>query len=383
MRVTERQQVDALVAAIRDLRGNIFDRTEQISSGKRVNRPSDDPVAAERINQFRNVLRTTERRLTTVNEGIGRLNLSDSVLDRAGNSIQRAKELAVRMRNDTNTVVERHNAALEVQQIIEGLAGIANTQLNGRFIFSGSATQTTPFIPGTVTSAASTNNSGRATIAASVVSPPALQPDAYQVRFTTNTDFEVVNLTTAQTVVPSTPYSSPTTVSFEGVSVTISDGTGPPLAGDQFFVRVGYDYQGDSASVEVEIGDGQTVGTNLSGDQVFSGPTVNVFENLQDFQQALLSNDVTGIDTAIGQLDQSLSQITDARANMGARVNRLDTVKDSLDLLTVNTQELRSQYEDADFAKVASELTSLQVTLEASLSTLTRQFDTSLLNFLR
>ena len=387
MRVTDRQQVDALLSAIRDLRGNVFDRTEQISSGKRVNRPSDDPIAAERITQFRNVLRTTERRLATVNEGIGRLNLSDSVLDRAGNTVQRATELAIRMRNDTNTEVERFNAAQEVQQLLEGLAGIANTQLNGRFIFAGSATQTTPYEPGTVTSAAHTGNAGGATIAASVQPIPATQqPDAYQIQFNSPpSDFTVVNLTTGQpvTVTPNTTYSSNSTFSFDGVDVVIADGPPPPSAGDKFIVRVGYAYQGDGASVEVEIGDGQTVGTNVAGSQVFDGPTVDIFQTLQNFHQALLSNDTAGIETAIGAFDQSLSQITDARASLGARVNRLDTVKESLDLLSVNTQELRSQFEDADLAKVASELTSLQVTLEASLATLTRQFETSLLNFLR
>ena len=97
----------------------------------------------------------------------------------------------------------------------------------------------------------------------------------------------------------------------------------------------------------------------------------------------LLTNDLAGIETAIGQLDQALPQVTDARASIGARVNRLDTIKDTLDLLSVNTQELRSTVEDADFAKVASELASLQVTLEASMLTLTRQFETSLLNFIR
>ena len=160
MRITQQQQVDALVTAIRDLRSSVFDRTEQIASGKRVNRPSDDPAAAERINQFRNVLRTTERRLSSVNEGIGRLNLSDSALDTAGNTIQRAKELSIQMRNDTNSAVERRNTAQEVQQLIQGLAGVANTQLNGRFIFAGSQTQSEPFVLGSVAGSASTDNTG-------------------------------------------------------------------------------------------------------------------------------------------------------------------------------------------------------------------------------
>jgi flagellar hook-associated protein 3 FlgL len=133
----------------------------------------------------------------------------------------------------------------------------------------------------------------------------------------------------------------------------------------------------------VEIGDGRTVETNVTGNQVFSGPSVDLFQYLQDFHQALVINDVQGIQAAIGQFDQSLSQVLDARANIGARVNRLDTIKDGLDLLSVNTQTLRSNFEDADFAQVATELATLQNTLEASMSVLSRQFETNLLKFLR
>ena len=383
MRVTERQQVDALVTAIGNLRSGLATRSEQIASGKRVNRPSDDPASAERISQFRNILRTTERRLQSVNEGAGRLDLSESVLDQAGKSFQRASELAIAMRNDTNTDVERRNAALEVQQLILGLAGIANTQLNGRFIFAGNETQTEPYVLGTVTSSALTSNTGGATVVASVGTPAALQPDGYQIQFTSPTQFDIVNLTTNQTLSTGNVYTSGATFSFDGVDVTISNGGGPPAAGDQFYVRVGYTYQGDGAVIDVEIGDGQTVRSNVPGDQVFSGPTTNLFENLQDFHQALVTNDANGIETAIAQFNQSLEQVNNARASIGANVNRLDTIRDSLELVSVNTQALRSNFEDADFAKVASDLASLQVTLEASMATLTRQFETSLLNFIR
>ncbi|HNP59392.1 MAG TPA: flagellin [Nitrospirales bacterium] len=383
MRVTDRQQVDALLRAIQRIQGNIGDRNEQVSSGKRVNRPSDNPAASERINQFRNVLRTTEQRLTTVNEGVGRLNLSDSVLGTAGSTVQRAIELALNMASDTNTPVERRNAALEVQQIILGLAGIANTQLNGRFVFAGSQTQSEPFVPGSATGSASINNGGSANIAVSVVTASALQPDAYQIQFTSSTQFDVLNLTTNQTVSSGNTYSSGAVFSFEGLDATITDGGGPPAAGDQFFVRVGYTYQGDGAGIEVEIGDGRTVETNVPGNQIFSGPTVDLFQDLQDFHQALVTNDGKGIQAAIGQLNQSHSQVTDARATIGARVNRLDTVKDGLELLSVNTQTLRSNFEDADIAQVASDLATLQNTLEASMSTLARQFQTSLLNFIK
>ena len=259
MRVTERQQVDALITAIGNLRSGLSAKSEQISSGKRVNRPSDDPLAAERISQFRNILRTTERRLQTVNEGVGRLNLSDSVLEQAGNTFQRAKELAVQMRNDTNTVVERRNTAQEVQQLILGLASIGNTQLNGRFVFAGNETHTEPFVPGTVTGLPSTTNSGSATIAVAVTTPSALNPDGYEIQFTSPTQFDILNLSTNQIVSAGNPYTSGAAFSFDGVTATISNGGTPPATGDQFFVRVGYVYQGDNAVIDLEIGDGQTV----------------------------------------------------------------------------------------------------------------------------
>lgn len=383
MRVTERQQVEALLTNIRRLRGNIFERNEQIASGKRVNRPSDDPPAVERISQFRNVLHTTERRRLNVSEGIGRLNFADSTLETAGLTMQRAKELAIQMRNDTNSAAERANAAKEVQQLILGMVGLANSQLNGRFIFAGSQTQTEPFVLGSATASAHTGNSGGATIAATVASSSALQPDLYRIQFTSATQFDVVNATTNQTLSSANAYSSGSTFSFDGLDITVTDGGSPPQNGDQFFVRVGYAYQGDSEGIPLEVGDGRTVDSNVTGDQVFSGPASDLFQNLQDFHQALVTNDVNALEAAIGTFDSALSQVVDARADLGAKVNRLDTIQEGLDLLTLNTQTLRSEYEDADFAKVASELATLQTTLEASMATLTRQFETNLLNFLR
>lgn len=383
MRVTERQQVEALVTNIRDLRGQIMKRHEQIASGKRVNRPSDDPQAIERISQFQNVLQTTEQRRLTVSEGIGRLNLSDSTLETAGYTMQRAKELAIQMNNDTLSATERSNAAKEVQQLILGMAGIANTQLNGRFVFAGSQTQTEPYVLGTVTGTAQAGNTGGAGITAVVGTSSALQPDLYRIEFTSPGEFNVFNLTTNQSILTGQAYTSGDTFSVDGVDITIADGGGGPAGGDQFLVRVGYVYQGDAETVNLEIGDGRTVSSNSPGSQIFSGPKTDLFQDLQDLHEALLTNDMGAIGASIGSFDRALSQITDARADLGARVNRLDAIADSLDLLEVNIQTLRSRYEDADFAKVASELATLEMNLEASLATLMRQFETGLLKFLR
>ncbi|GJL62210.1 MAG: flagellar hook-associated protein FlgL [Nitrospirales bacterium] len=375
MRVTDRQQTQALLTAVQNIRQGIFDRQEQISSGKRVNRPSDDPAAAERISQFKNTLQTTDRRLFSVNEGIGRLSVSESTFATVGNAIQRGRELAIQARNDTNSDVERANIGKEVNQLFQSLSGLANTQLNGRSIFAGHETQVDPYVLGSVNTSLGANNAGSGTVSGVVSTAAALEPHLYEIQYN-GTNFDVLNLTTGETEVSG--GGSP--LAFDGLTVTMG---GVPSAGDVFYARSGYTYQGDSNDVAVEIGDGKTVSSNVAGNRVFSGPTVDLFTVFQDFHQALATNDVDGIETAIATLDTALSQVNNARADVGARVNRLDTVKESLSLVHLTIDSLRSDYEDADFAKVATELSSLQVNLQASLSVLTRQFETSLLNFLR
>jgi len=388
MRITDRQQTDLLLAAVKGFRRDIFVRNEQISSGKRVNRPSDDPQAFERITQFRNLLQTTSRRISSVEEGQTRLTLSENVLNSAGNLLIRAKELAVALRNDTNSANDRTNAAKEVNQLFQGFVEVANTRLAGHSLFAGFKTQADAFaLPttsgGSIPASPGPNNTGGATVSASVATPASLKPDLYEVKFTSSTQFDVVDLTTNQTLSTGNGFTSGTAFTFDGLSVTISNGTGPPNTGDVFHVRPGFSYKGDSNSIAVEVGDQKRVNTTIPGDQVFSGPTVNILTTLQDLHQALATNDGAGIEASIGKLDTALTQMNNARADLGSRVNRLDTIKESLNLLTVNTEGLRSSFEDTDIAKVAGELASLQTDLQASMAVLTKQFDTSLLKFLR
>ena len=383
MRITDRHQVESLLLAVQGLRQDIFDRQEQITSGKRVNRPSDDPAAAQRIGQFRNVIQTTDKRLFAVEEGQTRLNLTDGTLNEVGNTLLRAKELAIQMRNDTFSAVERANVAKEVNQLLQGVVGLANTQFNGQYLFAGFETQTAPYALDSATSSVGSSNTGDATVTASVNTPASLKPDLYEIRFTSSTEFDITDLTTGEVLSTGNAYTSGAVISFDGLDVTVTNGTGPPQSGDVFYARSDYGYQGDSNSLAVEIGDGTTVETGLPGDEVFSSSSINIITALQDFHQALVTNDTDGIGTAIAQLDTAITQVTNARADLGARVNRLDTVKEGLELLNLSTETLRSDFEDADLAKVASELTTLQINLEASFATLTRQFDTTLLNFLR
>jgi len=227
------------------------------------------------------------------------------------------------------------------------------------------------------------HNSSDATISASVSTASALQPNVYEIRFTSTSAFDVVNATNNQVLSTGNAYTSGANIVFGGITSVITDGTVSPQAGDVFRVRPNYTYQGDTGSIAIEYEDGKTVATNIVGSQVFSGPDVDLFDTLQDLEQALVTNTPSDLGAIITNLTTGLDQLTDARADLGSKVNRLDRLAEGLDLLNLTTQDQRSEIEDTDFAEASAQLATLETNLTASLLTLNRQFDISLLNFLR
>lgn len=473
MRVTNQQQIDLLLGNVQSIQEDLIRVREALASGRKVNRPSDEPIAYEQIMKFRNVINNIDKRSLAVHEGATRLNLSESSVGTAESIIQRAKEIALQQRNATSSSAERQAIAKEVHQLLLSFLDTANTKVNERYLFSGFETQTATYALSTSVSAsgrspsisANDDNTGTtsstvavqtassltgneykitfsdsttydvtnittgatvlssqtytsgsnidfdglrvvltdnpsgplggdefqitahnpsdATISASVSTASALQPNVYEIRFTSSSAFDIVNLTDNQVLSTGNAYTSGANIVFAGVTAVITDGTVSPQSGDLYRVRPNYSYQGDTGSIAVEYEDGKTVATNIVGSQVFSGPDVDLFDTLQDLEQALLTNTPSDLSTIITNFSNGLDQLTDARADLGSKVNRLDRLAASLDLLEVTTQDQRSEIEDTDFAEASAQLATLETNLTASLLTLNRQFEISLLNFLR
>lgn len=473
LRITNQQQIDLLNGNVQRIQRDLFRVREALASGKKVNRPSDEPIAFEQIMKFRNVLNNIEKRSLAVSEAASRLNLSESAVGTAETIIQRAKEIALQQRNDTSSAAERQAIAKEVHQLLLSFVDAANTKINERYLFSGFETQTAAFALSSSVSASgrspsisanddntgttsatvsiqtagsltgnkyaitfsdsttfdvknlttgatvlssqtytsganidfdglrvvltnnpsgplggdefqiTPHNASDATITASVSTASALQPNVYEIRFTSATAFDIVNLTDNQVLSTGNSYTSGANIVFAGITAVITDGTVTPQAGDLFRVRPNYSYQGDTGSIAVEYEDGKTIASNVVGSQVFSGPDVDLLNALQNLEQALLTNTPSDLSTVIGNFTTGLDQLTDARADIGSKVNRLDRLAEGLDLLAVTTQDERSTIEDTDYAEASSQLAMLETNLQASLLTLSRQFDISLLNFLR
>jgi flagellar hook-associated protein 3 FlgL len=142
-------------------------------------------------------------------------------------------------------------------------------------------------------------------------------------------------------------------------------------------------YQGNSESQSIAVGPNQTTQIVLPGDQVFTGGTTNIFDDLSNLLNALESNNKAGIEVGIGTLDQATAQISLAQGQIGAIANRLDTAHGTSQVVSEALQHVLSDQTSTDLATALTELQLQETAYQATSQTFTRLFDSSLLKFLR
>ncbi len=122
-------------------------RTNQVvSSGKRINRASDDPVGQVTVLGLRSSLANIEQLGRNIVMGRSWLNMAESAMTQTQEILSDAKALAVQMANATQGPAQRESAAQEVEGYIEQVLSAANTDVDGRYLFAGTKTDTGPFV---------------------------------------------------------------------------------------------------------------------------------------------------------------------------------------------------------------------------------------------
>jgi flagellar hook-associated protein 3 FlgL len=137
-------------------------------------------------------------------------------------------------------------------------------------------------------------------------------------------------------------------------------------------------YQGDQGAVIARIGPASTMQINVSGDTVFQ-PALTALMQLQTD----LNSGQPVQATTITQIGAALQNLLQARAQVGARANRLDDAKTSQQALVTSNQALLSQLEDVDMPSAITELTKRQTTYQATLAVTAKVMQTSLIDYLR
>lgn len=118
----------------------------QIYTGKKIRRPSEDPVIAMRGIGYRTELEEVKQYQRNVSNVWSWMDHADDALDKATKVMQRLEYLAIQAKNDTLSQSERHSILEEVKQLEQHLITIANTSVNGRYIFNGTDTNHAPVV---------------------------------------------------------------------------------------------------------------------------------------------------------------------------------------------------------------------------------------------
>ena len=134
--------------ALTDVQRGLFRYSQlqqEIATGRRINRPSDDPAAALRILPLRNDLRDLEQLSDNVSLARETLDTSTASLEDASSLMQRVRELTTQAANGTLSDSDRQSIGAEVQQLLSQLVGIGNSRRGDRFLFGGTANGDAPF----------------------------------------------------------------------------------------------------------------------------------------------------------------------------------------------------------------------------------------------
>lgn len=138
-------------------------------------------------------------------------------------------------------------------------------------------------------------------------------------------------------------------------------------------------YQGNSVQVVREVSPGVTVPVTADPTSTFNP----VFKALNDVLTGLSTNSTPAIQTSITSLDTALDAVNTTRASVGARVNRLDALKQRQDNVSVNLTSLLSNVKDVDMATAISNFSTAQTVYQASLKAAAQSMQTSLLDYLK
>ena len=322
MRVTQSMLSNNMLRNLNSSYNNMSKLQEQINSGKKITRPSDDPVVAIKGMQYRTDLGKIEQFTRNLDEAHSWLDTTDEALDQAGTMLHRVKELVVQASNDTNNTDDRQKIETEMAQIREQFRDIANSKVGDKYIFSGTNTSQ-PLFKSTAPLPATLDVDGKIVVEDETMQGPGVREER-QIEL------------------------------YEGIKLGINSSNGKDIF----------------AQIDQLMG---TVSHVLNTQKVPTVAGVNepVAEPTHDDIQSLLS-----------QVELQLSNVLTERANIGAKQNRAELLGNRLSTQEVNVTKQMSNNEDTDYAKAITEMTTAEAIHQASLSVGSKIIKQTLVDFL-
>lgn len=399
MRISTKQIYTQGIEAFQNQQAKLARLQQQISSGVKLNKPSDDPAAASRVLELEQDVSVNLQYQANINLAEQRLGQQDAVMDTYAELLNRVRELAIQGNNGPLDPVSRNAIAIELDERLSELYSLANTtDANGDYLFGGYQNGNRPFTPAftgsidhvsfngdggsrsiqisrvrqmeidvpgkeifmQIPSAAGLReipavaNAGSGVIApASVVDSSVYVPGDYEIRFTAPGIYDVFDVGLGANIVTGATYTDSADINFQGIQTSI---TGAPAAGDVFTVSAGQ-YQ-----------------------DAFS-----IVSNLANTLRSAPSDAIRGanIAQALADIDAALEVSLNYRTTVGGKLNAIESQREENEAQVLVAKSTLSSLRDTDLAEAISQLSLEQTTLDAAQAVFARITSSSLFNFLK
>jgi len=369
----------------------------QVSTGKKILNPSDDPAASVQILNLQREINLTDQYQANADKADNKLSIEEGTLKSATVLVQRIRELAIQGLNDSNTQNDRSVIAKEISQLNEQLLTLANTRdSNGDYIFSGFSNDIQPYStvgasyagdsgqrnmqvgPGVliatndagneifesrhVQTAVTDNNAGPPSSGVlnivRVGSDHAI-PSAIDIDFSTGPD--TLTVTMGGTPYAVTPYVAGQEVSLKDLDPSLPDFT---------FSMDGTLANGDSYQMNTQV-----------------TPSRTIFSTINDFASALTSDAVGANDSPndgdfLINITAGLEKLVNAQSAIGARLNAVEQQREVSSGISFAVEKTLSQLKDLDYAEAISRLSLQTLGLQAAQQSFSRVQNLTLFNYL-
>jgi flagellar hook-associated protein 3 FlgL len=144
-RVTNQMISRSVLADLNEVSARLSKTQQRMSSGKEITRASDDPYGTSRALSLRSDVAATQQYQRNVSEARAWQDVSDAALAKITEAVHRARELTIQGASDSAGPTARKAAAAEIDQLIAAVKQEANASYGGRYVFSGTTTDTAPY----------------------------------------------------------------------------------------------------------------------------------------------------------------------------------------------------------------------------------------------
>ena len=330
MRITNQMMSKSFLRDLNRNQNHMKNLNNQLTSGKEIRRPSDNPFKVARSMQLNRDIASNSQYNENIKDTTNWLDTTDTALEQLGNSFQRFRELMVSAGNAAYSSDEKKAIKDEMNEKVNEIAQILNTTFDGKYIFGG-------------------------------------------------------------TKISSKPIGSTKSIETRNNYLNLLGKEGEALLHSNSDENVQNQISMISKKLNVEISQGVTMEYNVSATDILmfkneNNKNVNVMDLLKNITDHIASdnpNESSKISNEyLKTMDETITNMLRIRAEVGAKQNRMESAEEQNNEQNFNLKDILSQTEDIDFAEKTIEATVAQSIYTASLQVSAKIIQPSLLDFL-